>query len=730
MRLRVVVIGLGIVVGGCGKSHPSAPHDGAIADGGTADAVGDGPELAPLPDAVPPTAACAGITGLPGVPEVPLPGPLFGYSFEDLALGDLDGDGKLDLVIAFNVYQLDVALGHGDGTFGPPAVYPTEQGARAIHVVDVNGDGKRDVVVLNSFNKDVGIYLNQGSGVLAAQVTYPAGANPQDLALGDLNGDGFPDVAVFSTQGTASVLLNDGSGAFGAAANYAGTPGGGIAIGDMDQDGDQDVVVGQGTGASVYMNAGSGVLQAAQTYTTGGGGFQVALADMTGDGKLDVVLRHGNVITVAPNTGTGALGAGATYSVSDQGKSLFVTDMNGDGVADVVVDDTLPAQVEVLLGQGGGLATPRAYFADVAAMTIGDVNGDGHPDVLTGYEGARLLLNRGDGTFPGFPIVSLPALANGWNSLQVADVDRDGDLDLITSRFNTLVVTPNAGAGSFSSSVTYTTSTSGDVSVGDLDGDTWPDLVIGGNPGSDTQVLLNTGSGTYATPTTITMSHHPTGMVLVDLDRDGHLDLVTASILQHDVEVQRGDGHGSFSAPVVYPASEATYLAVADLDHDGWADVVVGSGGTEIGVLRNLGYGMLAPEVVHDVAGRDKIAIADVNHDGNPDVVTSVSVSLGQGDGTFMPPITIGGYVDSSENSITQVAVRDMNGDGNVDIVETAGFVVFVFFGHGDGTFDPALWYPTAGAARLAIGDLDGDSRPDIATIDTPITILPNTCMP
>ena len=169
----------------------------------------------------------------------------------DLAIGDLDGDGALDLAVAnfsnAEAHTVSILLGRGDGTFGPPVAYPAAVAPTSLALGDLDGDGDLDLVVVDNFpvpgSRVVRILLNRGDGSFTSPVSYTAGTVPEEVALGDLDGDGDLDLAVANAvSDDISVLLNRGDGTFGTAVSFpAGTFPISVAIGDFDGNGVPDL---------------------------------------------------------------------------------------------------------------------------------------------------------------------------------------------------------------------------------------------------------------------------------------------------------------------------------------------------------------------------------------------------------------------------------------------------------------------------------------------------------
>ncbi|MGD0506355.1 MAG: VCBS repeat-containing protein [Terriglobales bacterium] len=223
--------------------------------------------------------------------------PAAGTSPQSVAVGDFNGDGKPDLVVA-NATNVGVLLGNGDGTFQAAVYYGAGSGPRAVAVGDFNGDGKLDLVVGNVTSGNVSVLLGKGDGTFQPALNSAADNAPYSVVVGDFNGDGKLDVAVANyNSGDVSVLLGKGDGTFQPVVNYAvGSIPSSVVVGDFNGDGKLDLAVTNvfDNTVSVLLGNGDGTFQAPVNFDTGAYPWWVAVGDFNGDGKPDLAAANGN----------------------------------------------------------------------------------------------------------------------------------------------------------------------------------------------------------------------------------------------------------------------------------------------------------------------------------------------------------------------------------------------------------------------------------------------------
>ena len=281
--------------------------------------------------------------------------------------GDLDHDGKLDVVVQ-TYYGVDVLFGKGDGTFEAPIVYGdsvTGHSPDDLAVGDVDGDGYLDVIYPDYTNDTVYVMLNDKTGGLQAPLTIPtgeSGARATAVVLADFDKSGSLDFAVANySTGSVDVFLNDGTGAFTAKGSLVGPVGADrLAAGDVDGDGNLDLAVGSGGGSQdLFLGAGDGTFGAPFEFDTPGGIGGVAIGDLNGDGINDVVTANvvDNADTNGDRTITVFLGSGDAAAPL-QYTNPAPTDRNGvfrvgaSPQAPILVDWDANGQLDVVTANG------------------------------------------------------------------------------------------------------------------------------------------------------------------------------------------------------------------------------------------------------------------------------------------------------------------------------------------------------------------------------------------
>jgi len=356
-----------------------------------------------------------------------------GLAPNSVAVADVNGDGKPDIVVGncASTSSADcgdgdgvvgVLLGNGDGTFRSAVTFSSGGSyVRALAVADVNGDSRPDVVVTNCAPSGagacaarglVGVLLGNGDGTFQPAVTYDSGGwGPGQVAVADVNGDGKPDLLVGNCGSSAcfvdhqkvGVLLGNGDGTFQPAVTYdsGGRYPDGIAAADVNGDGKVDLIAVNviDTSVGVLLGHGDGTFGMATIFSTGthSDAYSVAVADVNSDGQPDILVSNcslGNtcgggfgIVSVLLGNGNGIFQPAVTYQTGgEEALSLAVADVNGDGKPDIVATNSYTSEtVGVLLGNGDGTFKAAMTYScggECDAVALADVNGNGQPDVI------------------------------------------------------------------------------------------------------------------------------------------------------------------------------------------------------------------------------------------------------------------------------------------------------------------------------------------------------------
>ncbi|TMQ67843.1 MAG: VCBS repeat-containing protein [Candidatus Eisenbacteria bacterium] len=339
-----------------------------------------------------------------------------------VATGDFNGDGKADLVVADSYVSsggagsaIAVLLGHGNGSFDAPVLYPCVSRPRSIATGDFNGDAITDLAVTNQGAPYVSVFLGLGSGgvgngTFASAVAYAAGAGPFHIRAADLNQDGITDLVVSNNSVAAvTVLVGEGKGGvgdgtFAAPVSYPlNNLSTGLAVADFDSDGILDLVATENYSGTIALlrghgsgGVGDGTFAHAVHIAAGPEPFDITVHDFDGDGIADVAVANTSSggIAIMRGNGTGGHGDGTFLapSVLSSGNSAQAVpaDVDQDGITDLIVTvAAAPGSIVVYRGQGTGLAN-AAEFAQPTTYPVGgdpiqtalvDLNGDTKPDL-------------------------------------------------------------------------------------------------------------------------------------------------------------------------------------------------------------------------------------------------------------------------------------------------------------------------------------------------------------
>lgn len=423
---------------------------------------------------------------------------------------------------------------------------------------------------------------------------------------------------------------------------------------------------------------------------------------------------------------------------------------SADAGRDLAVDSTTAAPADAALAQFADAATDaidspivgadaRADSATDAspdspldeAIVVIDASRDFASDVRDGRDSAPCL-------WAGFaPQVNYPTGYTSQSmSIATGDFDRDGHVDfaVASSRLNTISVYFNNGDGSFGNRIDNAPFASAhSISVGDFNGDDYPDILATGYPPS-LGLFINRRDGTFA-PSDPYPSDSLSPLALGDFNGDHALDLAIGGPRDAGVALWLNDGTGRFASPLPQVADvNAGSLTAGDFDGDGHLDIaVVDSGSQALSIWLNDGSGAFRFHASYGMGGcSGPVVVGDFDGDGRLDLATatcypsSLSLLFNQGMGTFAAPVTYPGPVTDAgvTFNLWAMVAADFDGDGHLDIAAanasdlTGGALVWFNVGGNGRTWNP-VHYPTGwDPADITAGDFNGDGHPDLAVLN------------
>ena len=575
------------------------------------------------------------------------------------AVGDVNGDGKMDLVLADVGNGTNyILLGNNSGQFTYSASIQTYQ-TGPTYLVDLNGDHILDLVATDPLGAEFLVYLGKAGGSFPSFTRYTAGTAGGPFLLADVNQDGHPDILFDYYPNQLGYFPGNPDGTFSAwvALGNAPSPDQLVSATDLNGDGAPDLTFITPSGVAVALGKSGPSYGPAQTTITGGSANVYSMlpvtpvvADFNGDGHSDFAMAAEGGIAIFLGHGDGTFSSVEFYDMGQEVGSAAVGNFSGHGFQDIAV--SLPAPLpRLLLGSGTGTFTlgadPNSSYASAgAAVTLlpGDFNGDGKPDLNIGstpiYESSSgtdsVAINAGNGSFE--TPVSVPN-----SSPVMADFNGDGRTDMISVTGEQIVVSLGQANGTFVAVNTPIRVPSGYWNVGDVNRDGKPDVIL--SYPDHFEVWLGNGDGTFTYSNSFEVPGLSTDFLaaITDLDGDGNADLIflpnaNFSTVSGPLAILYGNGDGTFGPPAYLALSRPfPWITVADLNADHLPDLVL-TDGAGIAVITNLGSRQFGPETDY-IAGRSvsvPVSVADVNGDGLPDIIvgnsggTTVTVLLNQ----------------------------------------------------------------------------------------------------
>ncbi len=753
----------------------------------------------------------------------------------NISCQDLDGDGKTDIAVG-NAGGSSISIWQNIGT--PGSITAASFNPRldiagpstGLAIADMDLDGKPDLIAGYNLGSFIGVARNISvpgtltTGSFAAYVNFAVAAWPEHLVVGDLDGDNLPDIVTSSTPANQISILKNTStpgtivtSSFSAAVIINAIDGitepQGVSITDFDGDGLPDIGLSNQTGrASIYKNANTpGIITLASflprvNYSPTGNARDLASGDIDGDGKPDlvvaawsspslVVLRN-TVSSLPPPTitnisltsgpvGTTVIITGTNFS----GTSLLNNTVKFNGVTATVLDatsTTITTQVPagattgiISVSVGSNTATSGSNFTVTLptitsfAPTSGPI---GTTVIITGFNFNATPSNNivyfgaTKGTVMAATATQLTVTVPASATYAPISVLVGGLTAYSSNPF--LVTFPCGGTidtNSFAPEVDFTSDATDwipGIAISDFDGDGKPDFAVTNNATNSFSVFRNTATpgllttGSFSPYVNFTTGTAPRGIAVGDLDGDGKIDVVVTNHQSHTISVFRNTSATgvinatSFAAKVDFATGFfPNFIKIADLDLDGKPDlVVVNIGSNSISVFKNISTvgaittSSFAAKVNFTAGTSPYVAdIGDLDNDGKPDIVVSNnnsnSISIFKNLITAPGTITTGSFatkVDFTTATPDDVAIGDLDGDGKPEITAAnwSNNYVSIFRNVSStgtinaGSFSSAVQFVAQLTPEsINIADLDGDGKPDLSVLSQSdiISIFKNT---
>jgi hypothetical protein len=722
-----------------------------------------------------------------------------GESPYDIASGDLDGDGKPDMVAVNGGYPYSISIYRNTSTSGTISFaakidYPTGNVPFSAAISDIDGDGKLDIVVTNEFSFTVSVFRNistAGNIAFDVRVDLPA-QNPDGIAIGDLNKDGKPDLAVTNfVANSVSIFRNTsvpGTISFATRTDYpTGQLPSSISIGDLDGDTWNDIIITNDNSnfLSIFKNnaiAGSISLTSINNLITGVDANKVILADIDGDNKLDVGVTKGisgiSVYRNISNPGTLAFSSNLDFTTADNPIGMSAADLDGDGKPDLALTGSteLISVLKNTSSSGSISFNNKVNFLTGQSPyvpLIADFDGDNKPDLATANQSdntVSVLRNRVDGP----DIISFsPASATAGTTITITGAKFTGITEV---RFGGLpaqsftVVSPSTIQAVVDTGASGEVSVTGSKGTGRAQGfiflyPTLPPPVItsftpaSGPVGTTVTITGNNFDNSPsqnivyfgATKATVLSASATSLTVQVPVGATYEPITVTtkqltaSSTIPFVVTFEGGPvfTDGSFGSPQVVGPLTASQIAVADIDGDGKIDLVYGlSASRNTSTVNSTSF--TSPQSVIPGLNGGLIEFGDIDNDGKPDLVrvtTSYNANF-----SILKNLSSVGNISftnavsySLPSSTSGLGIKDLDTDGKTDLIilrkgeDTMSIYRNTTNGNVIQFATPTGVITGDAPVHVSCGDLDGDGKPEVVITNNganSISVFLNNSLP
>ncbi|CAF1143785.1 unnamed protein product [Adineta steineri] len=523
---------------------------------------------------------------------------------------DLNNDNRMDIIVANSgTNNIGIFISNLDGTFQNQQTYSTGDKSRPYSLATnyFNNDNYLDIVVANYDAHNIGIFFGYGNGTFKNQSIFSTGsAHPLFITAADLNNDNQSDLVIIH-YGTNSIgiLLRQNDGSFLLTNTFStGVPSKPQAatIDDFDNDGQLDIVVcnSQSSTIGIFLGYGNGSFQNQVTYSTGtqANPEWLASGDFNNDNRSDVAVANyfTNTIGILLGLGNGSFDTVTAYSSGDGSTPVCLTiiDITNDNFLDVVVANFAASSIIILYGLGDGtFLLGKPYSTGIQSspqsLAIADMNNDGQLDIIVANFQSNtigILYAFGYELF-GSPTKYLTNDGSQPNSVAVTDINNDGSLDILVANYGTdsIGIFLGYNNGKFNTMITYSLEVGSKpffINVGHFDNDNISDIVVSNSETDNIAILSHYNNGTFTTITNYSTGtrSRPYTIAIGDLNNDNQLDLAITNSGTNNILLLYGCGNGTFTDATSYPLGYDYLpysLAITNLNQDKWMDIVIAS---------------------------------------------------------------------------------------------------------------------------------------------------------
>ena len=569
----------------------------------------------------------------------------------------------------------------GNGTFSTPHLILSIPDLSCMASLDMDNDNDIDLVL--GGNSSSGIDLiwleNNGSNTFSTPDTIKTGAEYiRDVTVDDFDGDGDMDIATASSSGAVHYFENDGSLSF------------------ME---------------SLVSNHVS---------------YNVLMKDIDGDNDMDIaatVANYPSGVVWYENTGTSSFTPhNETFPEIGNSPDLHFEDFNGDAIPDLIFSGSdSPGLINWKESLSAG------NFSDIHEITslshtaneseLADLDGDGDLDAIS-MSSKQIFWNEnlGSGTFSN--VKKLYTSSSGSSilrkSLNVFDIDYDGDMDILASQnsYDRTVLCRNDGNGNFTIELAHT-SGHYNFELAYIDNDTLVDIIYTDIAGDEVGWRKNQGNGVYTTTIINSTLNGPDEIIARDIDNDGDNDIVVSVAYDHKIGWFENTGNGIFSAyQDIEPNSLVKSIHISDLNKDNQLDIIAILGNDELVWYKNLGSATFTNAIQIDFNSNNdfnQVFSDDIDGDGDIDIMTSAlrgaKYFLNADTGAVFTVFDMAPAFGSSDYSGQTFSTGDIDNDGDIDILSCGRSSSNVFYYQNQFNSSLELIIKTCGSYTEPSGD-------------------------